>query len=259
MSPLDALLPALAGLVASFTLLWLASLVLRDASIVDLFWGVGFICVASYYARSSGPSTGRGLLTLVLVAVWGLRLSIHLAWRNVGHGEDFRYRSMRERWGARFPWVSLLTVFWLQAAVLWLVSFPLYQAQRGYSRAPLGVLDLIGLVVWATGFLFEAVADRQLARFRRDPANAGTVLDRGLWRYSRHPNYFGDALVWWGFALIGLGAPGGWWILVSPLLMTVLLMKISGVTLLERTLVETKPDYLHYTDKTPAFFPWFPR
>ncbi|MCA9738269.1 MAG: DUF1295 domain-containing protein [Gemmatimonadota bacterium] len=259
MTTLHLLLPALAGLLAGSTLLWLLSLVRRDASLIDLFWGLGFVLVAGWYSTVSGPATSRSILLLVLVSVWGLRLSVHLARRNLGRGEDFRYAAMRQRWGRAFPIVSLFTVFWLQAVLLWVVSFPLWQAQRGYARAPLGIFDLIGVVLWGTGFFFEAVADRQLARFRRDPANAGQVLDQGLWRYSRHPNYFGDAVLWWGFYLIGMGAPGGWWTFVSPVLMTLLLMRVSGVPLLEETLSQTKPDYRHYTDKTSAFFPWFPR
>ena len=259
MGTLSALLPALGWLVGAFTLLWVLSLRLRDASIVDIFWGLGFVGVAIFYSTVSGPSTPRGTLVLLLVTIWGSRLAIHLARRNIGKPEDFRYRAMREVGGKWFPLISLFKVFWLQAGILWIVSFPLYAAQRGFARAPLGWIDLVGIVLWSVGFLFEAIGDRQLARFKRDPENEGKLLDQGLWRYTRHPNYFGDCLVWWGFGVIALGTPQSWWSLVGPLLMTILLMKVSGVTLLERNMVNTKVGYLHYTDKTPAFFPWFPK
>jgi steroid 5-alpha reductase family enzyme len=256
---LSALVHGLAVAVTVFLLLWAISLPAKDVSIVDLFWGAGFVLLAFTYANVSGPMTRRGILVLALVGLWGLRLSVHLVLRNRGKGEDFRYRAMRERHGRQFWWVSLFTVFLLQATIMWIVSIPLYYAQRGFGSVPLGWTDLAGLVVFTVGFLFEAVGDAQLTRFKRDPANRTKVLDSGLWRYTRHPNYFGDALVWWGFYLIALGVPGGWWTLVSPALMTFLLMRVSGVTLLERTLETTKPDYRHYTDKTSAFFPWFPR
>jgi steroid 5-alpha reductase family enzyme len=255
----SALLSGLVVVAAAFLALWAASLPARDASIVDPFWGMGFVLLALLYADASGPVTMRGRLITGLVLVWGIRLTVHLLLRRRGKGEDFRYGAMRRRHGPRFWWVSLFTVFLLQAVVLWIVSFPLYHAQRGFARAPLGWTDVLGVLVFALGFLFEALSDFQLARFKRDPVNQDRVLDTGLWRYSRHPNYFGDALVWWGFFLIAIGTPGGWWTVVSPVLMTFLLMRVSGVTLLEETLERSKPDYRHYTDKTSAFFPWFPR
>ncbi len=259
MGTLNSLLPALVGLLGASTVLWVASLVLRDSSIVDIFWGLGFLGVAIFYSTVSGPSTQRGALILALVLIWGVRLSVYLAYRNIGRQEDFRYQAMRDSAGWAWPLVSLFKVFWLQALLLWAVSLPLYAAQRGYSRSPLGWVDFIGLLVWGLGFLFEAVGDFQLARFKKDPENEGKVLDTGLWKYTRHPNYFGDCLVWWGFGIIALATPNALWSLVGPAVMTVLLMKVSGVTLLERNLVNTKVGYLHYTDKTPAFFPWFPR
>jgi len=165
---------------------------------------------------------------------------------------------MRERDPAGFPRRSLLTVFWLQAALLWAISAPLFQAQRP-GPAGLTAFDWLGLALFALGLGFEAAGDWQLTRFRNDPANAGRVLNRGLWRYTRHPNYFGDAMVWWGFACFALSTPGSWWTLLSPLLMTALLMRVSGVTLLEKKLRETRPDYRRYEEETNAFFPWLPR
>jgi len=249
---------ALGAILGWMTLAWLLSLARRDASIVDAFWGPGFGFAAWIYVAASATRTLRGALVAVLVTLWGLRLSLHILWRSRGRGEDYRYRSMRERDPAGFPRRSLLTVFWLQATLLWAISAPLFQAQRP-GPAGLTTLDGLGLTLFGLGFLFEAVGDWQLARFRNDPANAGRVMDRGLWRYTRHPNYFGDALLWWGFFCLALATPGSWWTLLSPVLMTLLLMRVSGVTLLEQKLRETRPDYRRYAEQTSAFFPWLPR
>lgn len=194
-----------------------------------------------------------------LVTVWGLRLGIHILVRSRGKGEDRRYAAMRERRGASFVWLSLFSVFWLQAALLVFVSLPLLAAIGAREPAGFGALDAAGAVLFAVGFLFEAVGDAQLVRFKRDPANRGEVLDRGLWRYSRHPNYFGDATLWWGLFLFALAVPGGWRFVASPLLMTFLLLRVSGVTLLERDLSDRKPAYRDYVRRTPAFVPWFPK
>lgn len=250
---------AFAGLAAAlgaFTLLWAVSVRLRDASIADPFWGPGFLLVGVAYLAAHGTVTPRGVLALVLVGAWAARLGLHLLSRNRAHGEDPRYAAMRAGHGPRFWWVSLGTVFWLQAALLWIVSLPVLAAVVG--TAPLGAWDAAGALVFLTGFLLEAVADAQLRRFRADPANRGTVLDRGLWRYSRHPNYFGDALLWWGVFLLAVGA-GAPWTAVGPALMTFLLVKVSGVALLERSLVQGRPGYAEYVRRTSAFVPWFPR
>lgn len=253
---LTTLAAGLGVIVAALTLLWLLSLRLRDASIVDIFWGLGFVALVWFYSSRAAPS-GRSDLLVALTTIWGLRLWLHLLKRNWGKGEDYRYAEMRQGHGKRFWWVSLFTVYWLQALILWIVSFPLWHGHRGVD--PLGPLDWIGAGLSVVGILFESVGDLQLVRFKRDPANSGRVLDTGLWRYTRHPNYFGDALFWWGIALIAMGVPGWGWMLLGPLLMTVLLMRVSGVTLLERRLAETKPEYRDYAERTNAFFPWFPR
>ncbi|NJD17947.1 MAG: DUF1295 domain-containing protein [Gemmatimonadetes bacterium] len=256
MQTLHVALVGLAAALSAFTLLWAVSVRLRDASIADPFWGPGFLLVGLAYLAAHGNSTPRGFIAVALVAAWAARLGFHLLRRNRSHGEDPRYAAMRAGHGARFWWVSLGTVFWLQAALLWIVSLPVLAAVVG--SAPLGAWDAAGVAVFLAGFLTEAVADAQLARFRDDPANRGTVLDRGLWRYSRHPNYFGDALLWWGvyFLAVGAGAP---WTVVGPALMTLLLVKVSGVALLERSLVQTRPGYAEYVRRTSAFVPWFPR
>jgi steroid 5-alpha reductase family enzyme len=238
-------------------LLWLLSLISTDASIVDIFWGIGFVLIAIASGRPEGVGA-RQALVLALVTVWGLRLAAHLFFRNRGKGEDPRYRAMRRHWGKAFPVVSLLTVFALQAAVMWVVSLPVQAAVRADSPGALGPLDIAGVVFWVVGFVFETVGDLQLARFKRNPGNQGKVMDRGLWSYTRHPNYFGDALVWWGFGLIALQT-GSWWALAGPLLMTVMLLRVSGVALLERRMERTRPGYDAYKERTSAFVPMPPK
>jgi steroid 5-alpha reductase family enzyme len=238
--------------------LWLVSLVRRDASIVDPFWGFGFVVVAWMAWLRCETNEPRGWLLVGLTSVWGLRLSLYLLWRNVGRGEDRRYAAMRAHHGRRFWWISLFTVFLLQAAILWFVSLPLQVAQATDESTPLGIADAIGVALWLLGFCFELVGDGQLARFRADPANAGRVLDRGLWRYTRHPNYFGDFCVWWGLYLVA-AAGGAAWTIASPALMSVLLLRVSGVSLLERTIVERRPEYRRYIARTNAFFPCWPK
>jgi steroid 5-alpha reductase family enzyme len=247
-------------LVAScMTLLWLLSLVLRDASIVDIWWGLGFsvVAVATFAWTRDGDDGRRALLTAMTV-LWGLRLALYLFSRNAGHGEDPRYQAMRRHWGARFAWVSLFTVFLFQGIILWIVSLPVQVGQLAPGSA-LGVLDAVGVVLFGTGLFFEAVGDAQLARFRRDPANASAVMDRGLWRYTRHPNYFGDCCVWWGIYLVAASSGSGAWTVVGPLLMTFLLLRVSGVALLERSIRKRRPDYERYVQRTSAFFPWPPK
>jgi steroid 5-alpha reductase family enzyme len=248
-------LVGLAVALAAFTALWLASLALRDASIVDIFWGPGFVLVGWLYHLLSSPRTGLGLLACALTTAWGVRLAVHLAVRNAGAGEDYRYRQWRERSGAAFWWVSLFKVFLLQAVVLWVVSSPLLLAQQPLAGAGWEWLILAGLVLWAIGFFFEIVADWQLLAFRRDPASRGRVLDRGLWRLSRHPNYFGEAVLWWGIGLVAAAA-GGPLALIGPALLTFTLVKISGVAMLDRELVARRPGYAEYIANTPSFLPF---
>ncbi|MGF1614514.1 MAG: DUF1295 domain-containing protein [Gammaproteobacteria bacterium] len=240
-------------------LVWIVSLVKRDASIVDVFWGLGFVLLGWIHFVASEDHTTRAILVFILVTLWGLRLSAHILWRSHGQGEDYRYRAMRERHGHRFPWISLFTVFLLQAMLIWLIAMPLSLAIRSPVPEHLTWLDALGLGLFSIGFLFEAIADWQLSRFRANPHNRGKVLRTGLWRFTRHPNYFGDATLWWGLFFFAFATPGALWTVYSPLLMTLLLMRVSGVTLLEKTLRETKPHYLEYVQQTNAFFPWFPR
>ena len=258
MSLLDLLARAAPWVALYFTLGWLLSLRLRDVSIVDVMWGPGFVLVAALSAGFGEGLPVRRLLVLAMVGAWGLRLGIHILLRNHGEGEDYRYRAMRERHGARFVWLSAFTVFGLQAVLLLFIAMPLVAA-TGIGATSLGGFDLAGGALFAIGFLCEAIGDAQLARFRADPANRGKVCDVGLWRYSRHPNYFGDATLWWGFYLFACAVPGGAWTFAAPLAMTVLLLKVSGVALLERGLSVSKPGYADYIARTSAFVPWFPR
>jgi steroid 5-alpha reductase family enzyme len=250
---------ALGLCAAAMFALWLVSLALRDVSIVDVFWGPGFALIAgaAWWLGVGGDSERRALAT-GLVALWGIRLGAYLAWRNTGRGEDPRYQAMRRHWGDRFPLASLGTVFGLQCLLMWFVSLPV-QAVHVSSGGPLGALDSAGTALALVGLFFETAGDLQLARFRTDPANRGRVMDQGLWRYTRHPNYFGDCCVWWGLYLIAAATPIGVWTLLSPAAMTFLLVRVSGVALLERSIGRRRPDYADYVARTSAFFPLPPR
>lgn len=253
------LLVGLAAAIGLMVIAWaITSLVLENIGLIDPFWGFGFVVVVwSYWLWDAGASP-RAILVALCVSLWGLRLAGYLAKRNVGKAEDYRYAAMREKHGAIFRYRSLVTVFLLQAILLWIVSWPL--AAAVYSETPdgLGPLDFAALALFLIGFGFEAIGDAQLARFKADPANKGKVYDRGLWRYTRHPNYFGEAVLWWGLFLFALST-GAAWTIVSPVLITVLLLKVSGVGLLEKRQVETKPQYAEYIRRTSAFLPRPPK
>jgi len=249
----------LAVVASAMVLLWLVSLRLRDVSIVDIAWGAaGALIALVTFFLADGPLPRRILLTGMTV-FWGSRLALHIGKRKLGKGEDFRYAAMRREHGDAFPLRSLLTVFLLQAFLIWIIAMPVQVGQLASTPAGVGILDLLGLAVWAVGFAYEGVADGQLKAFLADPANRGKVMDRGLWRYSRHPNYFGDSLVWWGIYLVAAATPWGWATVFSPLLMSFLLMKVSGVPLLEEALAERREGYRDYMRRTGAFFPWPPR
>lgn len=253
-----AALTGLAAVSVLMTAVWLLSLAKRDASIVDVFWGLGFVLLAWGWTLPAEAATPRRWLVPALVTVWGVRLAVHIFLRGWGQGEDWRYRAMRRRWGAAFPWLSLPLVFWLQALLLWIVAWPILAAVTSPEPTGWTWLDAVGCLLFAVGFFFEVVGDRQLTRFKAEPANRGEVMDRGLWRWTRHPNYFGDAVLWWGLGCFAL-AVGAGWTLAGPVLMTVLLLRVSGVTLLERGLEERRPAYREYKERTSAFVPWFPR
>ncbi len=241
------------------TTIWLISLALRNSSIVDIFWGTGFVLSNwVYFALTPDGLPARKWLISILVTIWGLRLSLYILWRNWGKGEDFRYQKWRREAGPKWWWQSFFKVFVLQGLLMWIISAPLLAAHISATPARLTILDWLAIPVWAFGFFFEAVGDWQLARFKADPANKGQVLRTGVWRYTRHPNYFGDAAQWWAYYLVA-AASGGFWTVFSPILMTLLLLRVSGVALLEKTLTQTKPQYADYVASTSAFVPWFPR
>ena len=243
---------ALAALLGVAIVGWLISLPLRNVSLVDTLWSLKFLLCAALYVGLQQAHGPRAWLLLALVAVWALRLSVYITVRNHGHGEDHRYQAIRRNNEPGFAYKSLYIIFGLQAVLAWIISLPLLAAAS--SAAPLGWFDAFGVLLWATGMVFEAGGDWQLARFKANKANARQVLNRGLWRYTRHPNYFGDFCVWWGFYALALGA-GGWWSLAGPLLMSVLLLKVSGVALLEKDIAQRRPAYAEYIRRTAAFFP----
>lgn len=241
------------------TLLWIWSVIIKNVSIVDIFWGFGFVVVNTFYVFMSGDLNARKILILTLVGIWGLRLAIYLAWRNIGKGEDFRYKEFRRNYGPkRYWWFSFFQAFLLQGVLIMIVSLPLLGINSSTSSGDLNLLDYFGIVVWLIGFTFEAGGDFQLAGFKRDFANKGKVLNTGFWKYTRHPNYFGDAAVWWAYAIFSIAA-GSYWQIIGAIVMTLLIIKISGVALLEKTLNHTKPHYREYIQKTSSFFPWFPK
>ncbi len=240
------------------TILWIISVVIRNVSIVDLFWGLGFVLTGAFFFIKTGGNETRKIILMILLAIWGLRLSIYLTWRNAGKGEDFRYREFRRKYGEeRYWWISFFQTFMLQGLLMWIISAPFLGAQISGQEKPVGILDYIGIVFWIIGFIFESGGDYQLAVFKSNPSNKGKVLDTGFWKYTRHPNYFGDSAVWWGYGFICLGA-GSYLPVSGSVIMTVLIIKISGVALLEKSLSDLKPEYQEYIRKTSAFIPWFP-
>ncbi|HYV35356.1 MAG TPA: DUF1295 domain-containing protein [Gemmataceae bacterium] len=254
MSLFELVVVNLAVSAALMVLVWLVSLMLHDVSIVDVFWGPGFAVIASVTFYLTGDATDRKVLLLILTATWGIRLAGYLAWRKWGTPEDYRYQTMREGIGSRFWLVSLFVVFGLQSVIMNVVALPLLTGQL--DRSPLNGWSYLGIGLWTLGFLFETVGDYQLARFKAAQSNRGKVMDRGLWRHTRHPNYFGDFLVWWGIYFAALGAEMTWWTVIAPLVMSFLLLRVSGVTLLERSLQTRKEGYAEYMARTSAFFPW---
>lgn len=252
------MLASAAVIGAIMFLAWLLSVMLKNASIVDIVWGLGFVAVAwTSFAVGDGEDTRRFILAL-LATIWGLRLATHLAVRNIGHGEDYRYRAMRKHWGVKFPIISLVTVFLLQGVLMWTVSLSLQLGQVEASPG-FGPIGTMGVLVWIVGLAFEATGDQQLRKFKSNPANQGKVLNTGLWRLSRHPNYFGDAVVWWGIAIVAAEAGVGAFGLIGAAIMTFLLVRVSGVALLEKSLKKRKPEYEEYIRQTSAFFPRPPK
>ena len=248
------MLTGLAAVLVLFTALWLVSLLVRNSSIVDMWWGPGILLIGLTYAVTSNSAGDRDSVVLALLALWAVRLAWFIGARNIGHGEDFRYAKWRRERGASWWWFSYFKVFVLQAVIAWIISMPLYFAITSATPMQWTTWDAAGATLFTIGFLFEAIGDEQLRRFKSDPANKDRVLDTGLWSYTRHPNYFGEAVLWWGFGLFSVAA-GGYAGLIGPAIMTYLLIRVSGVALLEQTLKRSKPGYADYIANTPAFLP----
>jgi steroid 5-alpha reductase family enzyme len=229
----------------------------KDNSIVDIGWGMGFILVALLTFFRPGPLAARHLLVTALVIVWGMRLSVHLYIRKRGKGEDLRYAQWRRSWGRGFVLRSYFQIFILQGVFLMIIAWPLILINRSVP-GPLKVWDAAGLLVWILGFFFETAGDAQMERFKADPAPKGRIMSTGLWRFTRHPNYFGEAAMWWGIFLIGLAVPRGWLGVVSPVFITFLLTKVSGVPMLEKKYAGN-PEFAAYARRTSVFIPWFPK
>ena len=239
------------------TLLWFYSIYIKNVSIVDIFWGLGFVILNTYYLLAVDSFTNRQILLLILVSLWGIRLSGYLAFRNIGKPEDYRYQQFRQDYGPeRYWWFSYFQVFLLQGGLILIVSLPLLAIN--INQSAINWLDYIAVLVWSLGFVFEAGGDYQLAQFKKNPKNKGKVLRSGFWKYTRHPNYFGDATVWVAYALFCI-ASGSYWQIMGTIIMILLIVKVSGVAMLERTLKDTKPAYSEYIKKTHSFIPWFPK
>ncbi|MEJ2142948.1 MAG: DUF1295 domain-containing protein [Gammaproteobacteria bacterium] len=245
-------LQGLVVMIVLATITWIISIVKRDVSIVDSIWSLMILAGGVIYVVTAEMLSNRNLLIISLLLIWALRLSVYLTWRNWGEPEDRRYQQIRKNNSPHFAFKSLGIIFILQAVLAWFISLPLWPVMS--SSTSFMLVDILAISLWLTGMFFESVGDWQLARFKSDPANHGKVMDQGLWRYTRHPNYFGEALIWWGFYLFAVGS-GAWWTLPAPLLMNWLLLKFSGVVMLEETITERRPAYKQYIEATNAFIP----
>jgi len=246
-------------LISLLTLLWIVGVFIKDASIVDIFWGMTFIVLNFFYFFVTSDFYTRKIILLILVTLWGVRLSLFLALRNIGKGEDYRYQEFRKKYGPeRYWWVSFFQVYLLQGIFSIVISVTLLGINFSTKNNDLNLLDYLGIIVWVIGFIFEAGGDYQLAKFKGNPENKGKVLNTGFWKYTRHPNYFGDAAVWWSYAIFSIAA-GSYWTIIGAVVMTFLLLKVSGVALLEKSLKAGKPEYNEYVKRTSSFLPWFPK
>ena len=240
------------------TIVWIISVFIKNVSIVDSIWGLGFVILAWFYFFQTDGFMTRKIILLALVTTWGLRLSIYITWRNWGEGEDYRYQNFREKYGENYWWISFFQTFLLQGVLMILISAPLLAAQMFVRNHSLNTFDFLAIGIWIIGFTFEAGGDWQMAKFKKERKDKSEVLDTGFWKYTRHPNYFGDAAQWWGYGLFSIAACS-YWPIIGSILMTILLIKVSGVALLEKDLKDTKPKYKDYIEKTSAFLPWFPK
>lgn len=254
----NAMLMAAITIAVVMVATWIISLIIKNASIVDIVWGAGFAVTSWVLALTVDGNSGRQLLLAIMVGLWGMRLALYLAKRNIGHGEDWRYKAMRKKKGKNFGVISLVTVFGLQGVLMWTVSLPVILGNADVSPG-VGPIAVMGIMLWIVGLTFEAVGDYQLAKFKKDPVNATKVMDKGLWSLTRHPNYFGDALLWWGIGIVGAETGSGIFGLIGPVVMTFFLLKISGVPMLERSLSRRREGYADYVARTSGFIPRPPK
>lgn len=245
------------GIFTYMNIFYLIALAKKDNSIVDIGWGIGFILVVIITLNVTQNFTPEALLITALVILWGLRLAGYIARRNRGRGEDFRYKQWREEWGKTILWRSWLQVFMLQGAIMFIIALPVVYTIAN-AKAELGLLEILGAAIWGLGFFFEAVGDHQMYAFKKKPENKGKVMNSGLWRYTRHPNYFGEAVMWWGIYLIAVDNGSPLLTLVSPVLLTILLLRVSGVTMLEKK-YDGNPEYQEYIERTSVFVPMPPK
>ncbi|MBD3920361.1 DUF1295 domain-containing protein [Paenibacillus sp. PR3] len=237
-------------------ILYIAAQFKRDNSIVDIGWGLGFVIIALTTFGYQEGMDGTRLLVTALVCIWGIRLAVYLFIRSLGRGEDYRYADFRRQWGRRAALIAFFRVFMLQGLIMLLLSYPIICVNAGKNPS-LDLAAYLGLIVWIVGFMFQSIGDWQLRRFKKNRRNNEEVLTTGLWRYTRHPNYFGEAVMWWGISIIILPIPGGWGALISSLLINLLLVKVSGVPFLDRRYAHN-PAYQQYKKETNRFIPWFP-
>jgi steroid 5-alpha reductase family enzyme len=239
------------------SLIFILATIRKDNSIVDIGWGLGFIMVSVLTFVLEPGFTSRHILVLVLILIWGIRLAAHITLRKRRKGEDFRYAKWRQDWGKWFTVRSFFQIYMLQGFFLLIISFQVMLIIHS-MKPGIGPIDILGLCVWLAGFYFEAAGDYQLSRFKARPENKGKIMTGGLWRWTRHPNYFGEAAMWWGIFLMALSVKNGWAAIISPLLITFLLLRISGVSMLEKKYVGNR-DFEDYAERTSPFFPWFPK
>jgi steroid 5-alpha reductase family enzyme len=256
-SMIDTILYSAAAVFVYMAVIFVVALFKKDNSIVDIAWGLGFILVSLMSFFLESEFAVRHIIVTVLVLIWGTRLAFHIFIRNKGKGEDFRYAQWRREWGKWFLLRSFFQIYMLQGLLLLIIAYPVILTNHSREEG-ISYLDLVGVVLWVTGFFFEALGDFQLSKFKKDPGNKGKIMRFGLWKYTRHPNYFGEAVMWWGIFLVALSVKLGWTAIISPLLITFLLLRVSGVAMLEKKYVGNK-EFEEYAKKTSAFFPWFPK
>ncbi len=236
---------------------YVVSLFKKRNDVADIAWGIGFVLLAWLSWFLNIDSDSRGLLLAILITVWGVRLAVHIFRRNRGKAEDYRYQIWRQEWGKWFYLRSYGQVYVLQGLLLFLIILPVLLVNNSRDGF-LGYLDVLGVLVWLVGFFFESVGDKQLSDFIRNPDNKGKLMQSGLWKYTRHPNYFGEVTQWWGVWLIAIGAPIPWFGIIGPLTITYLILKVSGIPMLEKKMQEN-PSFVEYARRTNKFFPWFPK